>query len=170
MRSAYLTLLVLVAGCLHPTPAGGASRTMSLANTTAASASVRSTKVVSLCTVRKRRVVEVDAEVDSATGDTTIGGRPIAEALPASQPPYIAQTVWYRSGEPVEFRKRRWFTEGYPAIRFQPSDAEYIGEFRGAPIFRETEQFRTGKIYLLLSPSCMFQPFDSHAGSAPVRG
>lgn len=170
LRSACLILLVLLAGCSRPTPEGGASQTMSASNTAAASTSVRSTKVVRLCTVRNRRVVEVDAEVDSATGDTTIAGRPVAEALPATQPPYIGQTEWYRSGEPVEFQKRQWITEGYPAIRFQPTEAEYIGEYRGAPIFQEIKQFRSGKIYLLLSPSCMFQPFDSHGAREPVRG
>lgn len=169
-KSASLVACALLSACTRAPSDRGAPNKVSSAGAAATSVIVPARNGVTLCTVRGHRVVQIAASVDAATGDTLIDGRPIPEVISATQPPYIAQAEWYRKGEPVLFRGREWITDGYPAIRLQASDAEYIGEYRGAPIFQEVEQHRTGKIYLLLSPACLFQPFDSHDGERPTRG
>jgi hypothetical protein len=126
---------------------------------------------ISLCAVRDGRLLAVPGVVDGASGDTLVEGRPVAEVLPADQPPYAGKTTWYAKYEPVIYDGRRFLTEGYQPRRLASGEIEPVGEWRGVPLFAEAGAGRKGisVLYILLSPDCMFQPYPYMNETGSVR-
>jgi hypothetical protein len=126
---------------------------------------------VRVCTFRNGRLTEIEARIDSATGDTLVAGQPLASALPSAAPPFVGQTDWYRHFEPIIVDGRRYLTEGWPARRLRATELQYLSKYRGVPVFTEAGAAgRPEVVYLLVSPQCVFQPYPYMNNTGPVRG
>jgi len=113
----------------------------------------------------------VDAAYDPVRGDTTIGGRPVAEALPTRSPPYAEGVDWYVRGDPVQFGGRTMMKHGLPRI-LGTWEVRPVGEYRGLTLFAgaEDDSASPGVVYLFVRPGCEFQPYQVDYTAGAVRG
>jgi hypothetical protein len=131
-------------------------------------------KAITVCVLAEGEIREISATFDTATGDTLVGGRPLAVTYPASSPPYAAGADWFISMEPVlagDGPYRRKTVYGLPRI-LGPADLRRIGEYRGVPMFVEPADDRQNPavVYFMVRPGCVFQPYQASYHVGAVRG
>lgn len=124
---------------------------------------------LSVCVITDGRLREVGVQIDPQSGDTTIGGRPLGEAYPATSPPYLAGAEWHARDEMVHFQGRRYVRYGIPRV-VRPDSLVWVGEFRGIPLFAESERAAGRFVYALVNQQCEFQPYWYAATVGEVRG
>lgn len=122
-----------------------------------------------VCVIANGQLREIEAELDTATGDTLIAGRPLAEAHPAPSPPYLAGAEWYARDEMVVFERRQYVRYGQPRV-LRPDALTRVGEFRGVPLFAPSRTEAVRFVYALVGRNCEFQPYWYAATVGAVRG
>lgn len=122
-----------------------------------------------VCVLVDGQVREIEAVLDTATGDTLISGRPLAEAYPAPSPPYLAGAEWFVRDEMVVFERRQYVRYGQPRV-IRPAVLVRVGEFRGVPLFAPSRAEAVRFVYALVGRNCEFQPYWYAATVGAVRG
>lgn len=178
MRSiALLATVLAAAACRHPAPV---PEPQSAPEPRAAPAPERRGPPIAsppkrmdigVCILRDGQAVRVDALYDVATGDTTIGGKPVPEVHPATSPPYAEGVDWYVRGDPIPSGGRMMFRYGLPRILL-PEDVRPVGQYRGLALFAEAgdDSASPSVLYLFVRPSCQFQPYQVDYVAGAVRG
>ena len=129
---------------------------------------------VFVCVIRNGDLAVVGAELDPATGDTLVGGRRFAEALPVTDE-YAPTRRWYVDNEPLPFHegRRPWYVK-YGLPRFLAiNEIVRVGEHDGIPVFGEIADpywDSRGLLYVPTSPGCFFQPYQFSGPGEGVRG
>ena len=124
---------------------------------------------ISVCVIENGMLRNVEAEYASATGDTTVAGRPFSEAYPATAPAYAAGAGWYIQGEPITLDRRRYVKFGLARV-LGVDEVARVGEHQGVPVFAEAGTTRPEVVYVAVRPGCEFQPYLSEVMSGAVRG
>jgi hypothetical protein len=156
-----LAALLAAAACGHapaPAPMPVPEGTVSAAPLPPPPTEPRDAEILRLCVVRGGELALIDADYNTATGDTTIGGRPLAEALPVTGA-FAENAGAYATGEPIRFLDQLRIVYGLPRA-LGPSDVVRVGEYGGVPVFAEPgarEPYEV--VYLPGSPRCVFQPY-----------
>jgi hypothetical protein len=166
------SVLVLIALCCCTAAAAHAHAALPARVPTPAAADTG--KAITVCVLAEGEIREISATFDTATGDTLVGGRPLAVTYPASSPPYAAGADWFISMEPVlagDGPYRRKTVYGLPRI-LGPADLRRIGEYRGVPMFAEptADPKRPEVVYFMVRPGCVFQPYQAAVVIGGVRG
>ncbi len=120
-----------------------------------------STMDLRVCVEQDGALTEVVAQYDPAIGDTTVAGRPFAEAYPSSAPTYAAGTAWFVGNEPIELDGRDYQKYGLPRV-LGVADVVRAGEYRGTTLF--SEEGNTEMVYVPVRTGCEFQPYQRSAG------
>jgi hypothetical protein len=120
---------------------------------------------IQVCVISDGALVDVFAQRDLVTGDTTFG-QPYA-GLPRSQS--AASPPWFVTDEPVVFQGRRFVKFGLPRL-LRAGDVIRVGEFRGVGVFAEPNVRRTEVIYLPTGSGCELQPYQLEVKVGAVRG
>jgi ABC-type phosphate transport system substrate-binding protein len=125
---------------------------------------------VRVCLVREARMERVEAEVDPATGDTTVAGRTFLQAYPVTSE-YASQARWYWDNVPITFDGRRYIKLGLPRV-LEPSEVEPIGSYAGIAVFAEPRRQLgpADRLYVPVSPGCTFQAYEIGERGSAVRG
>ena len=115
---------------------------------------------VILCGMRQGRLARILGAIDSLTGDTTVAGRPLSEAMPPGEPPYIGSTEWNRRNEPIILPSGLYGRDGGGPRMLLPEELDPVpvAWYRGVPVFVDGSG-KGGYFYILVSPDCRFQPF-----------
>ena len=122
-----------------------------------------------LCVVQNGEIRNVEATYNTATGDTTINGRPPREVFPDG-PEYAGQASWYVNNEPVTADRRRLVKYGLPRV-LGAWDVVKVGTYQGVPLFAEPSAPRPLEVvYAPVTPFCEFQPYQAEINYGPVRG
>lgn len=124
---------------------------------------------INVCVVQDGMPRDVQAQYSSATGDTTVAGRPFGQAYPATAPSYAAGATWYIQGEPITLDGRRYIKFGVPRI-LAVNDVTRAGEYQGVPLFAEPGMTRPDVVYVAVRPGCEFQPYQTETKVGGVRG
>jgi hypothetical protein len=129
---------------------------------------------ITVCVLEQGEIKEITATVDSATGDTLVGGRRFAEVHPATSPPYAAGAEWFVRMEPVRVGEGPYSMKvryGLERI-MEPGDLRRVGEHRGIPMFAEPAASRTSPevVYFFVRPGCVFQTYQAEYVVGGVRG
>ena len=124
---------------------------------------------IEVCVVENGVPRNVQAQYTSATGDTTVAGRPFAQAYPATAPSYAAGAGWYIQGDPVTLGGRRFVKFGLPRV-LGVNDVTRTGEYQGVPVFAEAGMARPDVVYVPVRPGCEFQPYQTEVKAGAVRG
>jgi hypothetical protein len=166
------SVLVLIALCCCTSAAAHAHTALPARVPTPAAADTG--KSITVCVLAEGEIREISATFDSATGDTLVGGRPLAVTYPATSPPYAAAADWFirMEGVPVgqgNYRMKERY--GLPRI-LRPGDLRRIGEYRGVPMFVEPADDRQNPavVYFMVRPGCVFQPYQASYHVGAVRG
>ncbi len=125
---------------------------------------------LAVCVVQGGRLATVTAEMNPATGDTTVDGRSFREAYPAGAE-YASGAGWFINSEPVTFGGRRYVKYGLPRV-LGASDVASVGSYQGVAVFAETsaDRMRPEVIYLPVRPGCELQPYQVEVKAGAVRG
>ena len=123
---------------------------------------------ISVCVVENGMLRNVEAQYASATGDTTVAGRPFGQAYPATAG-YAAGAGWYIQGEPIMLDRRRYVKFGLPRV-LGVNEVARMGEYQGVPVFAEAGMTRPEVVYVAIRPGCEFQPYQTEVKSGAVRG
>lgn len=127
------------------------------------------TRDLRICVVESGALREVTATYNTATGDTTVNGRPFASAYPATSG-YAAGTTWFINNEPVTVMGRRYVKYGLPRV-LGVGEVARMGDVMGVPVFAEAGATgATEVIYLPVRPGCEFQPYQLDVKVGGVRG
>ena len=115
---------------------------------------------VILCGIRQGRLARILGAIDPLTGDTTVAGSPLREALPREEPPYIGSTEWNRRNEPIILPSGLYGRDGGGPRMLLPEELDPVPAawYRGVPVFVDGSG-KGGYFYILVSPDCRFQPF-----------
>lgn len=130
---------------------------------------VPSTAMIDVCVIENGMLRNVQVEYASATGDTTVAGRPFGVAYPATTPFYAAGAAWYIQGDPITLDRRRYVKFGMPRV-LGVNEVARMGEHQGVPVFAEAGMTRPDVVYVPVRPGCEFQPYQSEVKSGAVRG
>ncbi|HEY0037493.1 MAG TPA: outer membrane beta-barrel protein [Longimicrobium sp.] len=125
--------------------------------------------MMNVCVVENGMLRNVEAQYTSATGDTTVAGRPFAEAFPATARGYAAGAPWFIQGDPITLDRRRYVKFGLPRV-LGVNEVTRMGEYQGVPVFAEAGMTRPEVVYVAVRPGCEFQPYQSEVKSGAVRG
>jgi hypothetical protein len=127
------------------------------------------TRDVRICVVENGALREVTATYNTATGDTTVSGRPFATAYPATSG-YAAGMTWFINNEPITVMGRRYVKYGLPRV-LGVNEVARMGDYMGVPVFAEAGATgATEVIYLPVRPGCEFQPYQLDVKVGGVRG
>jgi hypothetical protein len=130
---------------------------------------VVNTRDIRVCVVENGALREVTATYNTATGDTTVGGRPFASAYPATTG-YAAGQAWFINSEPITVMGRRYVKFGLPRV-LGAGEVSRVGDHMGVPVFAEAGATGTSEvIYLPVRPGCEFQPYQTEVKTGGVRG
>lgn len=124
---------------------------------------------INVCVVENGMPSNVQAQYSSATGDTTVAGRPFSQAYPATGMSYAAGATWYIQGEPITLNGRRYVKFGTPRV-LSVNDVTRTGEYQGVPLFAEPGMARPDVVYVAVRPGCEFQPYQTETKVGGVRG
>ncbi|HEX6368916.1 MAG TPA: outer membrane beta-barrel protein [Longimicrobium sp.] len=124
---------------------------------------------INVCVVENGVLRNVQAQYTSATGDTTVAGRPFGEAYPATAPSYAAGAGWYIQGDAITLGGRRFVKFGLPRV-VGVGELTRSGEYQGVPVFAEAGMARPDVVYVAIRPGCEFQPYQTEVKSGAVRG
>jgi hypothetical protein len=124
---------------------------------------------MNVCVVENGMLRNVQAQYSSATGDTTVAGRPFAQAYPATAPSYAAGAGWFIQGDAITLGGRRYVKFGLPRV-VGVNDVTRTGEYQGVPVFAETGAERPEVLYVPVRPGCEFQPYQTEVKAGSVRG
>ncbi|HEU4880757.1 MAG TPA: hypothetical protein VFT45_00890, partial [Longimicrobium sp.] len=111
----------------------------------------------------------VQAQYTAATRDTTVEGRPFAQAYPATAPSYAGGAGWYIQGGPITLDGRRFVKYGLPRV-LGVNEVTRTGEYEGVPLFAEPGMARPDVVYVAVRPGCEFQPYQTEVKAGSVRG
>jgi hypothetical protein len=126
-------------------------------------------RTIDVCVVENGALRSVQAQYTQATGDTTVAGRPFAQAYPATAPQYAGGAAWYIQNEQITVLGRRYVRFGLPRV-LGTGEVTRIAEHQGVPVFAETGAARPEVVYLPVRPGCEFQPYQTEVKSGAVRG
>lgn len=127
-------------------------------------------RAIRVCVVEGAVVREVEATFNPATGDTTVAGRPFAEAFPAMAPNYAASEAFFVNNEEIRVMDRTYVKFGLPRV-VSPTDVARVGEFQGVGVFAEAGATTPPVVlYLPVRPGCEFQPYQQQEEVQKVRG
>jgi opacity protein-like surface antigen len=124
---------------------------------------------INVCVVENGALRNVQAQYSSATGDTTVAGRPFGQAYPATAPSYAAGATWFIQGDQITVGGRRFVKFGLPRV-VGVNELARSGEYQGVPVFAETGMARPDVVYVAVRPGCEFQPYQTEAKAGGVRG
>jgi hypothetical protein len=124
---------------------------------------------IDVCVVENGVPRNVQAQYTSATGDTMVGGRPFAQAYPATAPNYAAGASWFIQGDQITLDGRRFVKYGLPRV-LGVNDVRRAGEYQGVPVFAEAGMARPDVVYVAVRPGCEFQPYQTEVKAGAVRG
>ncbi len=125
-------------------------------------------RTVRVCLLRNGELTRVEARVDAATGDTTVDGRPFADAAQTGGG-YAAGEPWFVRDEPVTVGGRRYLRFGLPRI-VEPEGLRAVGTFRRVPVLVSAEDAAAEVVYLPLRGGCVVQPYAVRSRVLRVRG
>lgn len=124
---------------------------------------------IRVCVVENGALREVQAMYNTANGDTTVSGRPFAQAYPATSG-YAMGMTWFINNEPITVNGRRYVKYGLPRV-LGVSEVARAGEYMGVPVFAEAGAAgMTEVLYLPVRPGCEFQPYQLDVKVGGVRG
>jgi hypothetical protein len=123
-------------------------------------------RAIEVCGVRGGELARVPAELDPATGDTTVNGVAFRDAFPASET--AGEAAWLRGGEPVVIGRQRFVPFGPPRV-IDPAQLARVGEFRGIAMFG-VPGARLDVVYVPVRQGCEFQPYQVESKVGPIRG
>jgi len=113
-----------------------------------------------VCVLAEGELRWVPVQIDSATGDTMVAGRPFRDAYPATSPAYVENAYWYRSNRPLPLTGLYRVKYGLPR-RMDPAELVRVGSFHGTPLFAERGWPNMEVIYAPVRPGCEFQPYQN---------
>jgi len=167
VRPASLVLVVLAAACVRatapvmPPPAPPA-------NPAAPIPDASPLERLTVCVVRDGVLMDVPVSYDPATGDSLYEGRRFRDAFPTDST-FAAGAEWYHPYQPIMIFEGRYIVYGLPRT-LRPGDVVARGKYRGLTVYVEPgSAVRAPTTYLLVRPTCEFQPYETHMGGA-VRG
>lgn len=163
VRAAALSLLAATAGACSqlPLPAG-------LSPTSRRAAALEDTTVCVVDGEAKNGLRSIAAKRDPETGDLFVmrGSKP--QPLSRFHPEdarggYAKSEAWYRSGEAIQHRQRRFVKFG--PERVVPAKALAQGpKYRGITLYRDARESGAASVYYVpLGPGCIFQPYVAEA-------
>jgi len=126
-------------------------------------------RTIDVCVVENGALRTVQAQYTQATGDTTVSGRPFAQAYPATAPHYAADAAWFIQNEQITVLGRRFVRFGLPRV-LGTGEVTRIAGHQGVPVFAEAGAARPEVVYLPVRPGCEFQPYQTEVKSGAVRG
>lgn len=124
---------------------------------------------IDVCVVENGALRNVQAQYTSATGDTTVAGRPFGQAYPATGPSYAGGAAWYIQGDAITLGGRRFVKFGLPRV-VGVGEVTRSGEYQGVPVFAEAGMARPDVVYVAVRPGCEFQPYQTEVKAGAVRG
>lgn len=124
---------------------------------------------INVCVVENGMPQNVQAQYASATGDTTVAGRPFGQAYPATAPSYAASAPWYVQGEAITSGGRRYVKFGVPRV-LGVNEVARTGEYQGVLLFAEPGTAAPDVLYVPVRPGCEFQPYQTEVKVGGVRG
>ncbi|HEU0300653.1 MAG TPA: hypothetical protein VFR37_14380 [Longimicrobium sp.] len=122
---------------------------------------------IRVCVVQNGMAVEVTAQFDTATGDTSFGtpGWPVPPG-----DPYAVNAQWFVDNEPVTIGGRQYVKYGYPRV-LGVDDVTRVAEYRGITVFAEAGGVRPPEVvYVPVRMGCEFQPYQISTKAGAVRG
>jgi hypothetical protein len=127
------------------------------------------TREIRVCVVENGALREVTAVYNTANGDTTVSGRPFAQAYPATSG-YAAGSTWFINNEPITVNGRRYVKYGLPRV-LGVNEVVRTADYMGVPVFAEAGATgATEVLYLPVRPGCEFQPYQLDVKVGGVRG
>ncbi|HEY0022216.1 MAG TPA: outer membrane beta-barrel protein [Longimicrobium sp.] len=126
-------------------------------------------RTIDVCVVENGALRTVQAQYTQATGDTTVAGRPFAQAYPATAAQYAAGAAWYIQNEQITVQGRRYVRFGLPRV-LGTGEVARIADHQGVPVFAQAGAARPEVVYLPVRPGCEFQPYQTEVKSGAVRG
>jgi len=174
--SLAMILAVALAGCAHRvTVAASPVETPAASDTAPApprQLAATAPPLLTLCVIQDGKIRVVAAEYDTATGDTTIGGRRFSEVYPATSPPYAEGVEWFarmdviRIGPPpYDMKERYGLTRTLEAPELET--LQRVGERDGVPLFAENG---VADVIFVLVRGCEFQAYQAAYQVGAVRG
>lgn len=127
-------------------------------------------RTIRACVVDAEGLRYIEARYDPATGDTTVGGRPFAEAYPIT-PAYAGTAQWYVDNGPIELDGVRYTKYGLPRTP-EPHEIVRAADYRGVLMFREVGDDGPPRsvYYAAVRPTCELQPYQWDLMGPGVRG
>ncbi len=124
---------------------------------------------VRVCVVEAGELREVDAMVNSATGDTLVNQRRFRDVYPGTTG-YAAGQDFYIRNEAITLNRTRYVRFGL--TRIVPATAlARAGEYQGVPLFRDRASTGTAEVlYVPVRTGCEFQTYQREQAVRGVRG
>ena len=122
--------------------------------------------VLQICVVEGGRLRLIDAEIDSLTGDTLVGGQPFASVHPTRTPPYAAMAEWFVRPRAVPFGRHHYIPYAIPRV-IAADLLQPVGEYAGVPLFAEAGAGEPEILYIPVRPGCEFQQYVRRGGGQP---
>ncbi len=124
---------------------------------------------IRVCVVEAGELREVDAMVNTATGDTLVNQRRFGDVYPGTTG-YAAGQDFFIRNEAITFNRTRYVRFGL--TRIVPANAlTRAGEFQGVPIFRDRASTGTAEVlYVPVRTGCEFQTYQREQAVRGVRG
>jgi hypothetical protein len=127
-------------------------------------------RTIDVCVVDAEGLRYIQARYDHATGDTTVGGRPFAEAYPVTAA-YAAAAQWYVDNEPIALDGVLYTKYGLPRTP-EPHEIVRAADHRGVLMFREVgdDDPPRAVYYAAVRPTCELHPYQWDLVGPGIRG
>jgi hypothetical protein len=124
-------------------------------------------RMIPMCAVQNGQLVEVTAQFDPATGDTSFG-RP--EWGPESRRILAAVEPWFIRDEPITVEGRRYVKFGTERV-FRAGELAYAGLYLDLPLFTRADAPRPPEaLFIPTRFDCRFQGYRLSDDVSSVRG
>ena len=123
-------------------------------------------RTVSTCVVSDGRLMEIQVQIDGATGDTTFQGRPFHAAFPLT-PEYAAGADWYETHEPLPEEVRPQENARGDYVKYGRSQVlradtlMRVSTHHGVGVYMTHEDawINDGLVWVPVRPGCWFQHY-----------
>ena len=120
------------------------------------------------CVVLNGRLLDVDANYNTSTGDYTVhengSERPFDQIFPPTGPDYAATQSWYINNEQLKLLNGKYVKYGLPRI-LGANEVQPISNYKGVTAFAEDRNAAKPEvIYIPVRSGCEFQPYQLNPG------
>jgi hypothetical protein len=129
------------------------------------------TMQISVCVEKGGVMSTLQADLNTATGDTTLNGRPLHDVYPTNAE-YALPAVWYINNDSIGYAGHSYGRYGLPRVLGSDQVVkDGDGWYRGVPVFvAATPGDAPGMLFLPVDPWCTFIGYLKESDTHGVRG